>query len=672
MLCGVYALMAAHVVHWQVAGTTLAPLELNEVMHTLELGIVTAGFLFMLLALVSVLIFGRFFCSWGCHILALEDFCAWLLGKLKIRPRPIRSRALAFVPPLAMFYMFVWPQLARIIVRAYPAAESWLGARPVFELRVLGDSSHWASFVTTDFWRNLPGPWVALLTFFMCGFAIVYLLGTRAFCRYGCPYGAIFALADRVAPGRIVLAGDCTQCARCTAVCDSGIQVHKEIARYGRVVNSRCLKDLDCVSVCPTQGLAFGFARPMLLDPRTWLGRPVGGTEFTWAEELLMAALFVGAMFVFRGLYFSIPFLATLGIGAGIAFLGVLALRLSRRPVVSFHGVLLKRGGQLTACGRSAVVALSIVLVVTVHSAVIRWHEHFGVLALESLESAHRAAQQPDRVVALRAFQHLSFCEQWGLVTSALTRQLAFAALAANEPTRAGVYLARVVESVPGDGWARLELGRLLARQGQLASAEENLRVVLALQVTGRGLAAHRQRQASAHELLGMLRALSADPDGAMAEYGLALELDATSASVRLALAELLANRGAIAAAIEHLDAVVAHHPEHAAAWYNRGVLLGATGREADAIASYRNAVRNDPRDAQSHNNLGYLLSKMGQYDDAIACFRVALQLDANYAEPHFNLGRCLAGNGLTVEAAHHFARAAELDPRYREFLAPP
>src|SRR5690606_4903029 len=60
----VHVLIALHIMHWKLAGRTLAPLELNEVMYTLELGIVTAGFIFMSLAVLSVLFFGRFFCSW--------------------------------------------------------------------------------------------------------------------------------------------------------------------------------------------------------------------------------------------------------------------------------------------------------------------------------------------------------------------------------------------------------------------------------------------------------------------------------------------------------------------------------------------------------------------------------------------------------------------------------
>ncbi len=173
VLATVYVLMALHILHWKLAGKTLAPLELNEVMHTLELGIVTAGFIFMCLAASSAAIFGRFFCSWGCHILALEDLCFWLLEKAGIRPQPLRSRVLRWVAPGAMFYMFLWPQISRLLSR-----------RPRQELRINTEAEGWASFVTTDFWRNLPGPWITILTFAVCGFAIVYFLGSRGFCTY--------------------------------------------------------------------------------------------------------------------------------------------------------------------------------------------------------------------------------------------------------------------------------------------------------------------------------------------------------------------------------------------------------------------------------------------------------------------------------------------------------
>ena len=77
-LATVYLLFGIHIAHWRLHGSTLAPLELNEVLYTVELGILTAGFLFMVVALLSVFVFGRFFCSWMCHILVLEDLAAWL------------------------------------------------------------------------------------------------------------------------------------------------------------------------------------------------------------------------------------------------------------------------------------------------------------------------------------------------------------------------------------------------------------------------------------------------------------------------------------------------------------------------------------------------------------------------------------------------------------------
>ena len=100
----VYVLVLAHIIHWRLSGKTLAPLEFNEARLTLEVGIVTAGFLFMAVAFASTAIFGRFFCSWGCHILALEDGCSWLLDKLGT------ARLMPFyqVPMVAAFVFFAY------------------------------------------------------------------------------------------------------------------------------------------------------------------------------------------------------------------------------------------------------------------------------------------------------------------------------------------------------------------------------------------------------------------------------------------------------------------------------------------------------------------------------------------------------------------------------------
>ena len=78
---------------------------------------------------------------------------------------------------------------------------------------------------------------VAVPFLFVCGFMTVYFLGSKGFCTYACPYGGFFALADKVAPGKIRVTDACNQCGHCTAVCTSNVRVHAEVKAYGMVVD---------------------------------------------------------------------------------------------------------------------------------------------------------------------------------------------------------------------------------------------------------------------------------------------------------------------------------------------------------------------------------------------------------------------------------------------------
>ncbi|MGI9427055.1 MAG: 4Fe-4S binding protein, partial [Bythopirellula sp.] len=227
-LIGVHLLIGLHFLHWKIAGRTLAPVEPSEMFDTLHLGVITVGFLFMAGLVLATSIAGRFFCAWGCHILALQDLCAWILKKLRIPTKPIRSRVLLWVPPLAVVYLFVWPQLRRLMRgEALPS------------LHVISDPDGWTSFTTTDLLRSFPGLGMTLFTFAVCGFVIVYFLGSRSFCSYACPYGAIFAAAERVAPLRIIAGpGECSQCGLCVASCPSSIRVVEEVRQFGTVMSS--------------------------------------------------------------------------------------------------------------------------------------------------------------------------------------------------------------------------------------------------------------------------------------------------------------------------------------------------------------------------------------------------------------------------------------------------
>lgn len=196
VLITINLLMIAHIVQWLLMGETVSPIEPSEAMYTIQDGAVNAGFIFFSLAILATLIFGRFVCGWGCHIIALQDLCAWLLKKAGLKPRPFRSRLLVFIPLVVALYMFVWPTVYRTFL-----AEQKQPLIPEF-------SNH---LITTDFWATFPPVAVAIPFLFICGFVTVYFLGSKGFCTYACPYGGFFAVADKVAPGRIRVTEDCEQ-----------------------------------------------------------------------------------------------------------------------------------------------------------------------------------------------------------------------------------------------------------------------------------------------------------------------------------------------------------------------------------------------------------------------------------------------------------------------------
>src|SRR5438477_1805394 len=153
--------MIAHIIQWRITGKTVSPIEPSETMYTLQNGFVNAGFIFFTLAILATLIFGRYVCGWGCHIVALQDFCAWLLRKFGITPKPFRSRLLIYVPLVAALYMFVWPTALRLF------------AAPKDQPLVPQFTNH---LITTDFWITFPTFAVAIPFLFICGFVTVYFL----------------------------------------------------------------------------------------------------------------------------------------------------------------------------------------------------------------------------------------------------------------------------------------------------------------------------------------------------------------------------------------------------------------------------------------------------------------------------------------------------------------
>jgi polyferredoxin/Flp pilus assembly protein TadD len=370
-------LMIAHVIQWRVMGRTISPIEPSESMYTLQNGFINAGFIFFTLAILGTLIFGRFVCGWGCHVLALQDFCAWLMKKLGVTPKPFRSRLLVFVPLLAALYMFVWPTAQRFFTKPPDAP-----LVPQF-------TNH---LVTSDFWATFPPVAVAVPFLFICGFMTVYFLGSKGFCTYACPYGGFFVLADKVSPGKIRVTDACNQCGHCTAVCTSNVRVHAEVKAYGMVVDPGCMKCMDCVSVCPNDALYFGFGRPSIAVPQS----APKHHSLTWREEVAALAVFAASFWAAWDVYQLVPMLMALGAASITTFLALTTAKMLRARDFSFHRFDLKASGRMRGAGWGFAGFALLWIGLNAHSGWVRHHESAGARAFQGV-------QVPDELALARA-----------------------------------------------------------------------------------------------------------------------------------------------------------------------------------------------------------------------------------------------------------------------------
>lgn len=445
-------------------------------MQTLERGLVNAGFLFFAIAILATLVFGRFLCGWGCHLVSYQDACGWLLEKLGFKPRPFRSRLLVLVPLGAAFYMFAWPSIARAF--AGHSTPPWV-----------------AHFSTSDFWATFPNLPISILTFLVCGFLIVVFLGNKGFCTYACPYGAIFGKADLLAPGKILVSPACDGCGHCTATCTSNVRVHEEVKLHKRVVDSGCMKCLDCVDVCPKGALSFGFTGKIGL----FRDRKLTGAkryDLSWPSEIALAALFLVALYAYRGLYDAVPFLLALGSSAATAYLFWLAARSLRAPFLRLQHWDLRAAGRTSRLGWSLRGTALLLALFVGHSVWIQFHAREAEREIAEAKAA--SSQGAADAHARQALQHYRACLDRGLFDVAAWRMGAGSTLAAlGDDEAAERELTRALMLDPGLARAHYSLGDLLLRRGAEAEGQAHLREAARLDPSLRHGAATTRRPGS-------------------------------------------------------------------------------------------------------------------------------------------------------------------------------
>ncbi|MGA8890098.1 MAG: 4Fe-4S binding protein [Anaeromyxobacteraceae bacterium] len=235
-----------------------------------------AGLTILAAAIVGALLARKAFCGWICPVGTLSRGLEWLGGKLLWRRRwPAVPRwldlALSSVKYLLLAF-FAWAILWQMPLEAL---DGFL--RSPYNVAADAKMLH--------FFLDLSSTAGVILL----GLVLLSLVVKNAWCRWGCPYGALLGLASWGSPLRIVRdTAACTDCGACTRACPVDIPVqHRAVVR-----SPECTGCLSCVAV-GTVPSCLGVSRSRRVSP--WL----------------VPALGVGTMLAFWGVAVATGFWTT-------------------------------------------------------------------------------------------------------------------------------------------------------------------------------------------------------------------------------------------------------------------------------------------------------------------------------------------------------------------------
>lgn len=640
VLIAVQALMAAHILLWYFGGrhATVSPVEPSESMYTLERGQLNAGFIFFSVALLATVLLGRFFCGWGCHIVALQDFCGWLMKKCGVHPKPFRSRLLVFAPLVLAFYMFVKPTLVREVIRPVSGAH-WAQIAPYVGVAPPRPQLK-AAFLKADFWETFATWSVAIPFLALCGFGTVYFLGAKGFCTYGCPYGGFFAPLDALAPGRIRVTDACEHCGHCTAVCTSNVRVHEEVRDFGMVTDPRCMKCMDCVNVCPNDALYFGFGAPALFTaartPQPSKSRfGQRSYDLSWPQELAAGLLFVALFFGFRGMLDRVPLLMAMGIAGVGTFLTWKLYSMFRTPNVRIQSLQLKLKGRLKPVGLAFGLLTVVTLAAGSWGAVVNFSLWRGNILFDRLTAPANVAFRRDFV--------------------ATPEDRAAAGASLRNLRRAGL------PSEGGIGWVKTvqhyaDMAYLSATLGDLAAAELNIR--RAIDRAGpRG-----PGYAITSSLLTLLGQRDAPIEEAVQTFQQMLDRSPQFTDARLILGNLASHSGHPDEAAAQAARAVADRPDDLTTLSNAAQIMIDIRRLDQAVVFLTRYLELDPGNRQNHVALGTVLINMGQAESALVHFKIAAEMPPQDPRLLHGISSILTDLNRPQEAAEYDRRAVELE----------
>lgn len=222
--------------------------------------------------LLSVVVFGNFFCGWFCPMGATLDFFERVVIQKRTMEKPAEEAFLrrfrygvfffSLAAGLMAFQVMYLLDPISLITRTlvivfYPPSVFVFNSLLPEVQRLFPEAPYFLAAVRQPFFK------VNLLIFlFFVAILSLSLLRKRFWCRYLCPLGTLLAVASRLQIVRRSVTSECTRCGRCAQGCPVGAIAAKDPQTYRPQDCIHCFRCLDC----PPEAVSFS------VRPPSWKG----------------------------------------------------------------------------------------------------------------------------------------------------------------------------------------------------------------------------------------------------------------------------------------------------------------------------------------------------------------------------------------------------------------
>jgi tetratricopeptide (TPR) repeat protein len=186
-------------------------------------------------------------------------------------------------------------------------------------------------------------------------------------------------------------------------------------------------------------------------------------------------------------------------------------------------------------------------------------------------------------------------------------------------------------------------------------------------QATSEETAFGRQLASWAMNRRGQLRAGAGRTSEALADFDIAIRLDAKCWRAIHNRGVLAAQAGQLEAAFDDFQQTIDLNPNYAKAYSNRAALFVLAGELEQALADYERAAELDPKLAIAHRGCGRTCHMLGRTNEALEHFDAAVELTPIDASSLTSRGDLLTDLGYYSDAAADYDRALEVNGKHAE-----